>query len=288
MNEVSVNVITNRSSRSRKNVGRIALLNALMLFVMMVIGSYSFTLNIVLPTITTRVRQRQRVNNHFTPITGANLNELTPPEHFLETKLYSDASYFNNDDDEIDSSQPDWIQAELTLLKAPTEPSPDIPPEEIVKMCCRSLQFVDHPTENAGLERCYNFFSFECRKAVTARKGGSSIERFCQYGLLSPALQPFMGARSIRVGEGTYTPPSPPSRGALASFPVEILGASVLTLQYQSGMDRNGVACSPPVTNMVVRLEQQRRPPNLGCWLIREVLDIRHAFAGDSGNVDMG
>jgi hypothetical protein len=52
-------------------------------------------------------------------------------------------------------------------------------------------------------------------------------------------------------------------------------------------MERNGVAEQPPVTHMVLRVEEQRRPPDQGCWLVREVLDVRHAFAGDMGN-DVG
>lgn len=81
---------------------------------------------------------------------------------------------------------------------------------------------------------------------MTARHGGDSVERFCQYGLLSPALQPFMGASRITVGNATMTPARPPTRGALASFPIVIQGAPVLALQYASGMNRTGVAEQPP------------------------------------------
>ena len=34
----------------------------------------------------------------------------------------------------------------------------------------------------------------------------------------------------------------------------------------------------------MVRLQQERGPPPLGgMWLIREVIDVRYAFAGDAG-----
>jgi hypothetical protein len=186
---------------------------------------------------------------------------------------------------EAEKFDSDWLQAELFLLNAPYEPSPDLDPETVARTICRSLQWVDYPRPTAGLARCYDFLTFECRKAVTARQGGGSVERFIEYGILSPALLPFMGAKIVNLGEAsTLTPARPPTRGALISFPVQITGADVLTVQYQSGIARGGVAAAPPVTHMVVRLEQQRRPPFQHCWLVREVLDVRYAFAGDMGN----
>ncbi len=101
--------------------------------------------------------------------------------------------------------------------------------------------------------------------------------------MASPVLQPFMGATRIEIGEGTITPAKPPLRGSLASFPNVIQGANILSVKYMSGMDKGGVS-HPPETYMVMRLEQQRRPPMQGCWIVREVLDVRHAFDGDLGN----
>lgn len=104
----------------------------------------------------------------------------------------------------------DWVQSEFTLRTIPSEPSPALTAETVAVACCRSLQWVDYPTESAGLKRCFDFFTFECRKAVTARQGGGTPERFCQYGLQSPALQPFYGATRIEIGNATYTPAQPP------------------------------------------------------------------------------
>jgi hypothetical protein len=209
---------------------------------------------------------------------------------------YSRYREYNADEDEDEEDEEeserddgsDWLQAELTLLNLPTEPSPDLDPETVALACCRSLQWVDYPTELAGLKRCFDFFTFECRKTVTARQGGQTVERFCEYGVLSPALQPFMGATRVELGNATFTPAQAPLRGALASFPVVITGASVLSVQYPSGFDRQGISAQPPKTYMVIRLEQQRRPPGQGCWLVKEVLDVRHAFAGDMGNAHVG
>lgn len=202
--------------------------------------------------------------------------------HGEEDEDDDDDDLFDDDNaainqDEVSNQESDWIQAELTLRQAPTEPHPDLSPATVALSCARSLQWVDAPTISAGLARCFPFFTYECRKTVTARQGGESVERFQKYGLLSPNLQPFMGAHRVEVGEGSYTGAVPPLRGAMVSFPVRIQVAHVLAVQYPSGLARSGVAQPAPI-HMVMRLEQQRRPPHQGCWLIREVLDVRHAF----------
>jgi hypothetical protein len=199
------------------------------------------------------------------------------------------------DDDDpyigLDERPSDWLTAEFTLLKSPERPTPVLDPVTVATTVVRSLQWVDYPTPNAGLTRCFEFFSWECRKAVTARQGADTLERFVEHGILSPALQPFMGAHRVDLGAGTYTaaPSSPPGalRGALVSFPIVIHGAPIYSLQHMSGMNRTGVSAAPE-THMVIRLEEQRRPPLQGCWLVREILDVRHFFAGDMGNVHVG
>ena len=217
-------------------------------------------------------------------LVGGKPSRLQPCHYTLGSDLGDE---IETNDDEVSSTESDWMQAELTLRHAPTEPHVDLSPETVALACCRSLQWVDFPTPCAGLARCFEFFTFECRKAVTARQGGNTVERFQEYGVLSPALQPFMGAHRVSVGQGTFTPAQPPLRGALVSFPVEIQVAKVLSVQYPSGIQRSGVF-DPPSVHMVMRLEQQRRPPNQGCWLVREILDVRHAFAGDMGNAHIG
>jgi hypothetical protein len=220
---------------------------------------------------------------------------MTVNDYFLFQHNDNDDDEDNNEDDDEDEepvesiqSSMDWEEAELTLRQSPSEPTPDLDPHQVASLVCRSLQWVDYPSESLGLQRCFPFFTFECRKLVTARQGGETVERFIRYGLLSPALQPFMGASRIDVGEGTLTKAQPPLRGAIMSYPVAITGSPVSSLQYLSGFQRGGVAMSPPQTNMVLRLEQQRRPPNQDCWLVKEIMDVRHAFAGDMGNAGVG
>ena len=218
---------------------------------------------------------RQRHHCHF--LVGAN-------------KVFEDFVSADDDEEFLFGNDPpsDWLTAEFTLLQAPQKPNPSLDALVVATTVARSLQWVDYPTPNAGLERCFDFFSWECRKAVTARQGGDSLERFVEHGKRSPALQPFMGAHRIYLGEGTYTPPpTPPHRGAMVSFPIVLHSAPIYSLHHMSGMNRTGVT-TPPERHMVMRLEEQRRPPMQGCWLVREVLDVRHFFAGDMGNAHVG
>lgn len=200
----------------------------------------------------------------------------------------TNAEFTKSNSDDSSNHDTDWFQAELTVRKAPSEPHPSLDAETVATAFCRSLQWVDYPTEMAGLKRCFPFMTYGCREVVTARRGGKTLASFLEYSLLAPAFQPFMGATRIEIGECTHTAAKAPLRGALASFPIQIYGAPSLRLQHLSVMDRGGVTEGLPVTNMVLRLEQQRRPPHQHCWLVTEVLDVRHAFAGDMGNVHVG
>lgn len=163
------------------------------------------------------------------------------------------------------------------------EPNSELSVHDVAQICIRSLQLIDDPVENAGLQRCFPFFTWECRKLVTAQKGGDDMNSFCKYGVLSPALQPFMGARRIDLSDVTLLPECPPTRGAMATFQIQVQTSNIFSVTHLSGMDRKGIT-NPPIVNMVMRLEKQRRPPFQNCWLIKEIIDSRMAFAGDLGN----
>merc|ERR1719491_568389 len=99
-----------------------------------------------------------------------------------------------------------------------------------------------------------------------------------------------MGARRVDVGgvrDITITPGTA-TRGDLASVPITIYGSDVLKFQHHSGFIKDTVGREPPVQRMVMRLEKARRPPMCGCWLVREIMDVRHVFAGDMGNAGVG
>ena len=185
------------------------------------------------------------------------------------------------------SVKPDWTEAERTVRKFPPKPSPDLSAEQVAVACLRSLQLVDHPKCNAGLKRIHPFLTWHCIDGVTAR-GVHTVEEFCERGALSPVLQTFMGATRINVGEGTLSKGTS-TRGDIISFPVKVIRAPVSAFQHKSGMIRDRVASAPASHDgMVVRLERALRPPDTGCWLIREITNSQFAEGGQGWSRDEG
>jgi len=182
----------------------------------------------------------------------------------------------------------DWLEAELTLMTLPQRPSPDLTAEEVARCVTRSLQLVDYPNENDGLKRCYDFFGWMGRKVVTGRHcSDDTEENFVEHGLYCPAIRPFMGASRIGLGEPTLIKGTR-TRGDIVSFPLTITCASIYQFQHFSGKLKDGISTDPPTVHMVMRLERKRGPPDHGCFLVRELLEVRYALAGDTGNFEVG
>ena len=181
------------------------------------------------------------------------------------------------------SPQPatDWLEAELTLRNFPPNgPSPNLSPAQVATACLRSLQFVDYPSTSSGFERVYPFLTWQCLRAVMCKDVVNGAI-FSQYAALSPTLQPLFGATRIDVHEGKATSiAATKNRGAIMSYPVTVYGAEVLAFQHKSGMMRNGVAAGPPKIDIVIRLEQARRPPLANCWLIMDIVNTSYAKGG--------
>jgi len=163
-------------------------------------------------------------------------------------------------------------------------PSVDFGPQDVALLVCRGLQANDAPNKDEGLRRAFAFMTWECRKAVTARQGADTVERFVEYGSRSPMLLPLIGAASLNVQrkEDVAVIPGTPTRGAMCTVRVDAwcmtYGAS-LSDSVGGGSDSAELSA----TTYAVQLQQERRPPMSGCWLIRDLVDVRFAFAGDAG-----
>jgi len=184
----------------------------------------------------------------------------------------------------------DWLEAELAVHPSnfPSRPAPDLQPDHVALSCLRSLQLVDHPHPGAGLDRIFPFLTWQCRSAVTGQGvADDTAAKFRVRGALSPILQVFMGATRIDLGQSTKTPGTA-TRGDIVSYPVRVRGATVHAFQHRSGIIRQGIRAEPPVTNMIVRLERSRRPPNDGCWMIKDIVDVRFAKGGMGWSRDEG
>ena len=57
------------------------------------------------------------------------------------------------------------------MLSLPAVPHADLSPTGVVLTLCKGLKYSNVPTMNAGIRRVYEFTSYECRAALTSRKG---------------------------------------------------------------------------------------------------------------------
>ena len=183
----------------------------------------------------------------------------------------------------------------LAVLSLPSKPDPELSPVDVVHALCSGLKHNNIPTPDAGKTRCFEFTTYECRAALTSRKGYKYglVERFIEHA----ELYTLVGSLSYVVGEPTLIPGTQ-TRGALCSICVDV------TEQYgfrgPSGFERqplpedaqryrvreDGVA-EVRTERFRFELEQQRRPPLIGCWMVKALMPMREhmMFNGDSGAV---
>lgn len=82
--------------------------------------------------------------------------------------------------------------------------------------------------------------------------------------------------------------PGTATRGEICVFSVGVTTARVMAFQHKSGLIKDGITATPPTVHMIVRLEQQRRPPLAGCWMIRDIIDAQYATGGNGWSRDEG
>ena len=135
------------------------------------------------------------------------------------------------------------------------QPTPELSAEDIVNTCMDSLMSNDDPRANAGLEVCFNFSSDRCRASL-----GGSLENFIEFAS-NPIFASMVNAKEwtkVKIGPiiaGSQT------RGAMQTVLVD--------LKPESGRDRR----------FLWTLQQERRPPRQGCWLVHECIFVENAFA---------
>lgn len=135
------------------------------------------------------------------------------------------------------------------------QPNPELSAVDIVDTCMDSLMRNDDPRANAGLEVCFNFSSDRCRASL-----GGSLENFIEFAS-NPIFASMVNAKEwgkVKIGPiiaGSQT------RGAMQTVLVD--------LKPESGRDRR----------FLWTLQQERRPPRQGCWLVHECIFVENAFA---------
>ena len=171
------------------------------------------------------------------------------------------------------------IAEKLTALSLPSEPSPDLTPQDVVRCLCMGLKFANVPNVGDGLRRVYHFTTYECRAALTSRKGyKSGPERFVKFAEMwaLPGCVSFQLVSEPTIIPGTQT------RGAMASVAVDVV--ETLAFRHKSGFERVGSAdesvgpgeeANEPSTRTeryLFTLQQERRPPLTGCWMVTTLM----------------
>jgi len=179
----------------------------------------------------------------------------------------------------------------LQALSLPSKPSPDLRPGDVCLAICRGLQHVDVPTPGYGFERLFHFSTYECRAALTARRGKENIENFMRECTQRPtqALYPLLRCAAFTIDEPTVIAGTA-TRGALATVVVALHTAP--GFRFPSGFERlrddgvqrtrdDGERTRDEDELVRFTFQQERRPPMEGCWLLKELLPQRLQQLGD-------
>ena len=165
-------------------------------------------------------------------------------------------------------------------------PSPELGALEMAKVLCTALRDQDEATALCTL---FEFTTPQGRVALAppAPRAGrrSSVDEATFVQTASHPLLCLLGCDSFRIlGEPTVIPPTQ-TREGLATVKIEVnprtssrllsrLSSSSASVERSLAAD--GEAPLPP-RQFVLSLEQQRRPPLQGCWLLKEGLAMERS-----------
>ena len=199
----------------------------------------------------------------------------------------------NNDE----GFSPDAMATQLQVLSLPTVPSPDLSPSGVVHALCSGLKHNHVPSVNDGIRRVYAFTTYECRAALTSRKGyKSGVEKFVEHA----SLFALPGCLDFSLAGEPSVIPATQTRGALASVGVDVV--EQLSFRFASGFERSSAAVDESEgmetrtrtedallgrERYLFQLAQERRPPLAGCWMVTSIMPAREhmLFNGDAGSV---
>lgn len=136
-----------------------------------------------------------------------------------------------------------------------TFPHRDYTAPDVVQLCMDKMARNDEPYKNAGQEVCFNFSSDRCRAAQ-----GGSLEMFIQFAN-NPVFASMVNALDWSILSTGPIIPGTPTRGAMQTVLVNV--------KPEKGNERK----------FLWTLQQERRPPRQGCWLVYECIDVGNAYS---------
>jgi hypothetical protein len=148
-------------------------------------------------------------------------------------------------------------------------PNTDWSAQDVVQGCMDTL--IHDPIQ--GLEVCFAFSSDRCRSAI-----GGSLDKFNEYAN-NPVFQYLVHCDEYKIVRVGPIITSTPTRGAMQTCLIEAIHK---VQQQQSTDDENNNENSEITTSssrkFLWTLQQERRPPNQGCWMVHEVLFVNNAY----------
>jgi len=196
----------------------------------------------------------------------------------------------------------------VSLLELPMEPVPELGPAEACRVVCTGLQRNDDPTPDAGITRLYNWMTGPGRVSVAPPPPSSGLQgKVTLDFFLAEAAGPSIGClmdctRFELAGEPTIIAGTQ-MRGGLATQMIHVfndapdvdpeeaaLAAMIdapdayLEAVLAAARERRppplvppsaGKSEIPPFSRFLFSLEQERRPPYGGCWLLKEMFHMK-------------
>jgi len=150
------------------------------------------------------------------------------------------------------------------------EPTAELGPSDMVHTICSALQSCDAPGANAGLKTLFAFTTPQGRVALappsvgtSGMQGGVRLEHF-----VATAHHPLLALMNCvsyeLLGDATVIAPTM-TRGGLATQHVRV----------EPHHDDDGA--TPLSKTFLLSLEQQRRPPLEGCWMLKEAMPLEQS-----------
>mmetsp|Transcript_51275 Transcript_51275/g.109150 ORF Transcript_51275/g.109150 Transcript_51275/m.109150 type:complete len:210 (-) Transcript_51275:145-774(-) len=126
---------------------------------------------------------------------------------------------------------------------------------DVVQKCMDAMLQNDSPRKNSGFQVCFDFSSDRCRAAL-----GGSVENFVAYAT-NPTFGSMTNANEYFVLSVGQVIAASMTRGAMQTVLVKVVPAK--------GDDRT----------FLWTMQQERRPPRQGLWLVHECIFVENAFA---------
>jgi hypothetical protein len=177
----------------------------------------------------------------------------------------------HNDDQSIvqnsASTVPDVITANIEMT-----------PEKVVIACMDAMQQNDVPWLNHGLELCFDYSSDRCRAAL-----GGSLDEFISYAS-NPTFGSMTNTKSYEIVNVGPIIAGTPTRGSMQTVLVKITQEKwedkhFLWLVNALCYFHSHASFSNLISIHRRTLQQERRPPRQGLWLIHECIYVENAFA---------